>query len=124
MAPNHTGGCLCKATRYRVEGGPEYALQCYCRDCQHISGGGNLPQIAVRRETLSLSGSVRTYHWKANSGNDLELGFCAECGSPIYKSTTLMPDMICLVAGSLDDPSAYSSDHKVFEQGRQPWDKS
>ncbi len=124
MPTPQTGGCLCKKVRYEAGGEPVHAIQCYCRDCQHMSGGGNAPQLAVLRDTVSISGPVKTFGLKSDSGNDVELGFCQECGSPIYKTTSHMPELIFLFAGSLDDPAAFAPRHKVYEDRRLPWDRS
>ena len=123
MSAPRTGGCLCGKVRYEA-GETAFAIQCYCRDCQHISGGGNAPQFAVTRDTATTSGPLRTYQIKANSGYDVEFGFCGECGSPIYKTTTRSPDLIFLFAGSLDDPTRFDGGMKVYEDRRQPWDHS
>jgi hypothetical protein len=34
-----TGGCLCKAVRYRATEGPIAARLCWCRVCQYIAAG-------------------------------------------------------------------------------------
>lgn len=124
MPTPQTGGCLCAKVRYETGGEPVHAIQCYCRDCQHMSGGGNAPQLAVMRDTVSISGPVRTFGLKSDSGNDVELGFCEECGSPIYKTTSKIPELIFLFAGSLDDPATFVPRHKVYEDRRLPWDRS
>ncbi len=124
MSSIQTGGCLCKKVRYETDKETVHAIQCYCRDCQHMSGGGHAPQFAVKRATVSKSGPIKTFRLKSDSGNDVELGFCGECGSPIYKTTTAAPELMFFFVGSLDDPAAYSVAHKVYEGSRQPWDKS
>ena len=53
MTGTHSGGCLCGASRFAFEGAPKFAIQCFCRDCQHVSGGGHLPQMAVDRAVLA-----------------------------------------------------------------------
>ena len=124
MTSSRPGGCLCRKVRYEATGEPVHAIQCYCRDCQHMSGGGNAPQLAVLRDTVSMSGPISIYGLKSDSGNDVELGFCSECGSPIYKTTSHMAELIFLFAGSLDDPAGFEPRFKVYEDRRQPWDKS
>ena len=47
-----SGGCLCKKVRYEASDDVVNSIQCYCRDCQHMSGGGNAPQFAVKRKGL------------------------------------------------------------------------
>ncbi len=124
MSSIQNGGCLCEAIRYEISGEPEYTIQCYCRDCQHISGGGSLPQYVVKRETVTMSGPLKTHQLKSDAGNNLELGFCGDCGSPIYKTTSLKSDVMFICVGSLDDPTIFSPEHKVYEASRQPWDGS
>ena len=124
MTATSSGGCLCEKVRYEISGETVFSIQCYCRDCQHMTGGGNAPALAVRRDTVTLSGPLKTYALKSDAGNDLELGFCGECGSPIYKTTTFKPELIFFFAGSLDDPVKFSVGAKVYETSRQPWDTS
>ncbi|NNG05670.1 MAG: GFA family protein [Inquilinus sp.] len=124
MPSTRSGGCLCGKVRYEASDAPVLSIQCYCRDCQHISGGGHAPQFAVKRDTVSRSGPLKTFHLKSDAGNDLEFGFCGECGSPIYKTTTLAPELVFFFAGSLDDPATFTLETKVYEDRRQPWDES
>ncbi len=119
----HEGGCLCGATRYRIAGAPRFAITCYCRDCQHVSGGGHAPQMAVAQSDLSVTGTLKIHRRKAVSGSDLEFGFCAECGAPLTKATSRAPELVFVYAGSLDDPSILPEPRPVFEASRQPWDK-
>ena len=124
MPSSQKGGCFCKKTRYELTGNPEFSIQCYCRDCQHMSGGGHMPAFAINRENFNISGPVKTHQSRSDSGNDLEFVFCSACGSPIYKTTTLKPELIFICAGSLDDPAEFSIEMKVYEDRRQPWDES
>ena len=54
----------------------------------------------------------------------LEFIFCRDCGSPLLKATSRMPDAIAIYAGALDDPALFERGKDVFEAGRQPWDLS
>lgn len=65
MTSSRAGGCLCGKVRYQAAGEPVHAIQCFCRDCQHMSGGGNAPQLSVMRDTVSMSGPIRTYGLKS-----------------------------------------------------------
>lgn len=122
MTDTHTGGCLCQAVQYTVPGNVGAAVQCYCRDCQHVSGGGHLPQCLVDEKTFACSGPLKIHRRSAESGNDLRVAFCGECGSPIYKATSLLPGKLYVAAGSLDDPSAIAIENKVYVDRKQPWD--
>ena len=122
--PPHAGGCMCRSVRYELGAEARFTIQCYCRDCQHMSGGGNLPQYAVDRSAFSVSGPVTTYVRKSAAGNNVTFAFCGTCGSPIYKATTSAPDLVFVCVGSLDDPSTFEAQHRPYEDSRQPWDHS
>ena len=36
------GGCYCGAVRYATEGDAMMKAQCFCRECQYISGGSQV----------------------------------------------------------------------------------
>ena len=99
MPSTRTGGCLCKKVRYESGGEIVHAIQCYCRDCQHMSGGGHAPQFAVKRGTVTKSGPLKNYHLTSDAGNRVEFGFCGECGSPIYKTSSSAPELNLLLRG-------------------------
>ncbi|WP_394356717.1 GFA family protein [Sedimentitalea todarodis] len=101
----------------------KFAIQCYCRDCQQISGGGHLPQIAVPTDQFAAEGKLRTYQTNSESGNVVEVAFCGECGSPLFKSTSKMPDVRFLCAGSLDDDLVNEPFQRVYEESRRVWDE-
>ncbi|NNE81113.1 MAG: GFA family protein [Silicimonas sp.] len=123
MSDDQTGGCLCGACRYRVSGRVEFTIRCYCRDCQKVSGGGHLPQLAVRAADFSPSGPVAIHRATSDAGSDLEFAFCGSCGSPLFKVTSKRPDLVFVMAGSLDDARDFEVQHEVYEAARQPWDK-
>ena len=119
-----SGRCLCGACQFDYTGEISFTLQCYCRDCQHVTGAGHAPQMMVRRDALMTKGPTKTYRQRADSGSMLEFIFCRDCGSPLLKATSRMPDAIAIYAGALDDPALFERGKDVFEAGRQPWDLS
>ena len=123
-AQNLNGRCLCGGSVF--DGGAEarFAIQCYCRDCQHVSGGGSMPQVAIQSAALSRSGPIRTFAATSDAGNALGFSFCADCGSPLFKTTAAAPDLVFLGAGALDEPDLFTFGREVFEVGRRMWDKS
>ena len=55
-----SGGCLCGAVRYRIDGPPEFCVLCYCRDCQRASGSGHVPVMGARRAQVTITGKRAT----------------------------------------------------------------
>ncbi len=117
-----TGGCLCGASTYHFDAEVKFAIRCYCRDCQQASGGGHMPQVAIPLATFTSSGPIKGYAKTSEAGSALRFSFCGECGSPLFKSTSKMPDMLVINAGSLGQIPQIPVFQKVFEGSRQSWD--
>lgn len=117
-----SGGCLCGEVKYTSDSAAQFSIMCCCRQCQHISGAGHAPQFALPRASVSVSGPVKVYGMKADSGNDVETAFCETCGSPIYKTSSGFAEFLFLHAGTLDEPSAYKPQQVVWARSMQPWD--
>lgn len=95
-----TGGCLCGAVRYRVEGGRlRQVMNCHCRQCRrthgHFAGYSAAPSDAIDlTETRGLK-------WYASSDR-ARRGFCQECGGSLFFEP-LGSGYLAIAAGTLDD---------------------
>ena len=87
MATRFTGGCLCGRVRYECSADPLFMGNCHCRDCQKASGGAYEPDIGLPAAALKITGAVKYYDGKADSGNTLSRGFCPECGASEFSIT-------------------------------------
>ena len=57
MPAPFTGGCRCRAVRYRCTSEPMLVLHCHCRDCQYASGGDGSTAMIVSADDMSIEGS-------------------------------------------------------------------
>jgi hypothetical protein len=81
------GGCHCGEIRYEAEVDPTKVVICHCEDCQTLSGTAFRTVVASKEGTFRLiSGKLKSYLKTAESGNQRELTFCPECGTPIYSA--------------------------------------
>jgi hypothetical protein len=62
-------------------------FRAHCRDCQKSSGGAYEPDIGLPAAALKITGTVKYYDTKADSGNTLSRGFCPECGASLFGKT-------------------------------------
>ena len=107
MTTAYTGGCRCGAVRYEFSAEPLFPGFCHCRACQKSSGAPVTAAFAIPKDALKMSGEVRYYEDKADSGNTVRTGFCTTCGSRVFGGSSGMPDLAVIYATSLDDPTAF-----------------
>ena len=101
---------------------PILAYKCQCRACQRASGSGFVALLWVHSDKLHLTANEPKYYAvDADSGRQLKRGFCAECGSNVLLQPGF-PDIIFIVAASLDDPSQCKPQAEIWTSRAQPWD--
>lgn len=101
------GGCYCGAVRYRAEGEPILKGECFCRECQYISGGNSNLVMAMPTEGFTITKGET----KAFARADLEQGvsreFCPTCGTHMITRAPGFPAGVLIKIGTLDDPSLF-----------------
>jgi hypothetical protein len=122
MANSLTGGCVCGSVRYECAAEPVMTGNCHCRDCQKAGGGAFAPALAVPAAALKIQGEVKYYDTKGDSGHMVSRGFCPNCGARLFGKSKSMPDLVIVLAGSLDDPSSYRPGMDIYTASAQPWD--
>ena len=122
MATNFIGGCMCGKVRYECNAEPIFMGNCHCRDCQKATGSAYEAAIGIPAAALKISGTVKYYDSKADSGSTLSRGFCPECGARLFGKTSAMPDLAMIAAASLDDPAQYAPQLDIYVSSAQPWD--
>ena len=120
-----SGGCLCGAVRYEIDGKAEFAVLCYCRDCQRASGTGHVPVMGARRAHVQISGETGSYGVRAESGQLAIRHFCRTCGSLLFGTSDDERDpVMSIYVGTLDDPSVFSPTTAICTRTRAPWDRA
>jgi hypothetical protein len=119
--PQITGGCLCGKVRYSADVEPAFVGVCHCRDCQKFSGSAFSIVVAVPEPALSVEGELSAFSKPGDSGQAIERRFCPVCGSGIADSASVMPGVVMLNAGTLDDASWVKPGMQIFCDSAQPW---
>jgi len=99
-----TGGCLCKAVRYRITAAPIVTRQCWCRVCQYLGAGSSTVNVCFPTAAVTIEGELRDYRSIADSGNVMHRRFCPACGTAMFSEAEARPHLIYVRAGTLDDP--------------------
>lgn len=98
-----TGGCLCKAVRYRINAEPIVTRVCWCRLCQYLGAGSGTVNTCFARNAIVVSGELRDYSCVADSGSVVHRRFCAVCGTPVFSESDARPTLTFVRSGTLDD---------------------
>ena len=116
-----TGGCLCGKVRYAWEGAPVLTGICHCKNCQKQAGTAFSVIVGVPKAALAIEGTLKTYQDKGDSGQPVRRNFCPECGSPVTTDVAVMPDLVFVKAGTLDETSGLKPTMEIFCSSAQPW---
>ncbi|MCK9543833.1 MAG: GFA family protein [Novosphingobium sp.] len=99
------GGCYCGKVRYRTSGPVLGSGLCFCRECQHVSGGGGTVAMIVPESGFAYtSGQPATF---ARPDLDVPAAreFCPTCGTQLATRSPRAAGNVIIKAGTLDDPA-------------------
>ncbi len=103
--PPLAGGCQCGKVRYEIAGPLRRLFICHCRECQKQSASAfAISAMFGAAGMRHLSGEVRQWSRRAESGWVLISSFCPACGSRLWDGDQDKDPEICIKGGSLDAP--------------------
>ncbi len=73
-------------------------------------------------DSVSISGEVKYFESKGSSGKMVKRGFCPTCGSQMFGIPEVMPDMLAIRAGSLENLSDYEPQMDIYTSHSTVWD--
>ena len=122
MSVPFTGGCHCGALRYECTAEPLNTVHCFCTDCQKLTTTQMSTNLLMARAAFRITkGTPATYRTKGDSGKHVTRSFCVTCGCPICSEPEIMPDMVVVKAGSLDDISWIEPKASIYTDSAPPW---
>ena len=119
-----TGRCHCGRISFEAEIDPGQVRICHCTDCQTLYGSAFRVNVASLRNSFVLkSGSPKTYiKTTADSGNHRSHGFCGDCGTPLWAtSTDANPSSYGLRVGTLDRRTELQPSRQGWFRSALPW---
>jgi hypothetical protein len=118
---NVTGGCLCKAVRYRSSAAPIITRACWCRLCQYLGAGSGTVNACFPSDGVSVEGALSDYISVADSGNRMHRRFCPACGTHLFSQAEVRPHLIFVRAGTLDDPEVARPAMTIWTEAAPSW---
>ena len=116
-----TGGCMCRAVRYRISGQPVVAGLCHCNRCQPQSGSAFSTVIIIKRPTFKLEGETAVFEDVGASGSRVLRRYCPRCGSPLTTETDAAPTMMFVKVGGIDSNEWFRPTIELFVGRRRSW---
>lgn len=114
-----TGGCLCGAVRYQIDGRLSPIWFCHCSKCRRSTGSAFHAGAACRSTKFRwLRGEETIASFRTPSG--YESRFCPRCGSrlPARAEGT---EFVTLPVGTLDDDPGSRPARHIFVGSKAPW---
>ena len=117
------GSCHCGYITYSAEVDPATVGICHCTDCQALSGSAFRTVVPASREHFKLLSGEPTIYIKttADSGNKRAQAFCPRCGSPIYATSPVDPQVYGLRTGTARQRAELKPVKQIWCGSAQPW---
>ena len=119
----YTGGCTCRAVRYRLTEAPMIVHCCHCRWCQRETGASFALNALIEFDRMELmNGTVETITTPSNSGKGQRIARCPTCHIALWSNYGGGGDRFRFVrVGTLDEPDRLAPDVHIFTASKQPW---
>ena len=117
------GGCHCGYITYEAEINPDNVSVCHCTDCQILTGTAfRWTAHATKANFRVLSGEPAIYiKTTADSGNKRAQAFCPRCGSHIYVSDAVDPQVYGIRLGTARQRAQLPPKKQIWCRSAQPW---
>lgn len=117
-----TGSCRCGGVRYslNIDTLP-IVYACHCLDCQTWSGSAFSENFLVPQEVLQVNGPLSTWEATNPSGAQSIQQFCSNCHTRLFNTTTRVPGMVVMRAGTLDQSDQLTLVAHIWVSRKQPW---
>lgn len=105
-----SGGCLCGAVRYEIDGPLRPVVCCHCEQCRR-SSGHYVAASACQPDDLQLTADAGLSWYR--SSPKAQRGFCATCGSSLF----WRPEhgrYLSIMAGTLDAPTGLQTACHIY----------
>ena len=117
-----TGGCLCGAVRFEINGPIRHIVHCHCSQCRKAQGSAFATNGIVNASDFRmLAGANELTGYESTPGQTKY--FCKTCGSPILSKTASKPDQVRIRLGSIDSDIRERPEAHIFASSKANWEE-
>ena len=115
-----TGGCLCGAVRFEVDGPIGPITCCHCSLCRRASGSAFTTSASVDAERFRVvKGNELLREFESSPQN--RRAFCSQCGSQLFGRHDAYPAVVRVRAGAFDDDPKTRIAADIMMSSKAPW---
>jgi hypothetical protein len=112
------GRCHCGAIRYEMPAEVLHHALCHCGDCRRHAGAPMVAWAMLPADRLKVTGQPAVYR----SSEHGRRHFCGACGTGLfYVNEAMLPGMVDVQTGTLDDPDALPAQAHIQVAERIAW---
>ena len=122
--------CGCGQLRVTVQGEPTTVVACHCDYCQKSTGSVfKVSALFPAQSVIAIDGSTTVYNGlevngvgpKGAEDSSIEYHFCPTCGSTVYCTLSLFPELVAVSVGNFVDPEFPPPTSEVHTRWRHRW---
>jgi hypothetical protein len=115
-----TGGCLCGAIGFEVQGALNRIVHCHCSLCRRSRGTPFASTLFTSPDRFRWRGRERLRSYRLPAPRTYETDFCSTCGS---LAPTVVPDFrfVLIPAGSIDTSLSPLPGVHIYAGSRAQW---
>ena len=113
--------CQCGQLRVTTVGDPDLVMACNCLACQRRTGSPFGVGAYFRKEVARTEGEPRIHTRVADSGLDVAIRFCPECGTSVYWTAEIRPEHVGVAVGCFGEPHFVQPVRAIWSQSKHPW---
>ncbi|HKD34171.1 MAG TPA: GFA family protein [Gaiellaceae bacterium] len=115
-----TGGCACRAVRYRLASDPLFTHCCHCLNCQRQTGSAFVINLLIEADRVEVEGDPHPIDVPRDDGSVQRIYRCPQCQLAVF-SEYGGPAVRFVRGGTLDDPSSITPDVHIYTRSKLPW---
>ena len=121
MSAPYSGHCNCGAVTATFSGEPIWVRQCWCRQCQKTAAGSATTNALFLTEDIAIEGELGWFRYQAESGNTVEQGYCAACGTPVIGRNSARKQASVIRVGFIEPPHDLTPDTAIWLDDAPEW---
>jgi hypothetical protein len=118
----YSGGCLCGAVRFQIQGEIRNIIHCHCSECRRAQGTAFATNGIVKAQDFELVSGERLLTGY-DSNEDQTKFFCSVCGSPIMSKRKSVPEQVRVRLGTIESDITERPAAHIFVSSKANWEE-